>query len=185
MTQLMEVNKLVKDLYLQKTLGATKNRISRDSYDEFVQKLSYPSIVDNGVPDFLGKYNAIFQGFATVGEAKMDLFKRIDIYSFGMLILLCVGSYVKYKNKSLIDEEIRELMMKLYAFVYKCCNQTERVVDINEIIDEYQSIVNPVEPPTPPPAPPAPPAAAPAPPAAPTPPQPLHRYLLRSLGLGR
>jgi len=183
MTQLMEINKLVKDLYLQKALGATKKPISIDSYNEFVQKLSDPSIADNDVSDFLDKYNTIFQGFATVSEAKMDLFKRIDIYSFGMLILLCVGSYLKHKNKSLIDEEIRELMMKLYAFVYKCCNQTERVVDINEIIDEYQSIVKPGEPLPPAPAPPAAPAPAPAP--APTPPQPLHRYLLRSLGLGR
>ena len=185
-TQLMEVNKLIKDLYLQKTLGAANRPISIDSYNEFVQKLSDPSIADNGVPDFLGKYNAIFQGFATVSEAKMDLFKRIDIYSFGMIILLCVGSYVKHKNKSLINEEIRELMLKLYTFVYKCCNQTERVVDINEIIDEYQGIVNPVEAVTPAPTPAPDPEPEPAPPAPPAPPaQSLHRYLLRSMGLVR
>jgi hypothetical protein len=114
-------------------------------YEEFVEKLSNPDIADNGVPEFLDKYNRIFQSFGSIDEAKMDLFKRIDIYSFGMIILFCVGSYLNYKRRSTIDEEYRELMMRLYAFVYKCCNQTERVVDINELIAEYQGIVAPVQ----------------------------------------
>lgn len=180
--QVETTERLLLDLYLQKTCGATKDGINNpELYRQFVEKLSNPAIADNGVPAFLDKYNRIFQSFGTVGEAKNDLFKRIDIYSFGMIILLCVGSYFKYKRTTVIDEEYRELMMKLYNFVYKCCNQTERVADINELIAEYEGIVNPVEtvapvvvqPPEPEPAPPAPPA------------QPLHSYLLRSMGLVR
>ena len=181
--QVETTDRLLLDLYLQKTCGATKEGINTpESYEQFVQKLSNPAIADNGVPAFLDKYNRIFQSFGTVGEAKDDLFKRIDIYSFGMIILFCVGSYLKYKRTSVIDEEYRDLMMKLYNFVYKCCNQTERVADINELIAEYQGILNPVETaaPEPEPEPEPVPLAPPAPPA-----QPLHRYLLRSMGLLR
>jgi hypothetical protein len=182
--QIERTYRLLIELYLQKTCGATKEGINtHESYEQFVEKLSNPAIADNGVPAFLDKYNRIFQSFGTVGEAKNDLFKRMDIYSFGMIILNCVGSYLNYKQTSVIDEEHQELMMKLYAFVYKCCDQTERVADINQLIVEYEGILNPVETvapvvvqlpePEPEPAPPAPPA------------QPLHRYLLRSMGLVR
>jgi hypothetical protein len=178
--QIETTYRLLIDLYLQKTCGATKEGINTpESYEQFVEKLSNPAITNNGVPAFLDKYNRIFQSFGTVGEAKNDLFKRMDIYSFGMIILNCVGSYLNYKQTSVIDEECRELMMKLYAFVYKCCDQTERVADINQLIAEYQSIVNPAETVAPDVVQ-LPEPVALAPPA-----EPLHRYLLRSMGLVR
>lgn len=88
-------------------------------------------------------FNEIFtRTFNDIGEFKMDLFKRIDIYSFGIMILYCIRQYLNSARNPTRSASVNEKIVKLYEIVFVCCYQKERVADINIIIDYYKGIVN-------------------------------------------
>ena len=86
-------------------------------------------------------FNKIFTStFNDIGEFKMDLFKRIDIYSFGIMILYCIRQYLILSDE--MDDIKRENIIKLYEIVFDCCYQKERVANIDKIISNYEILVN-------------------------------------------
>jgi serine/threonine protein kinase len=88
-------------------------------------------------------FNKIFtNAFNDIDEFKMDLFKRIDIYSFGIMILYCIKQYLNSARNPTRNESVNEKIVKLYEIVFDCCYQKERVADINIIIETYKDIVN-------------------------------------------
>ena len=98
-----------------------------------------PSYRDLG--QFVAGFNNIFTTeFTDINEFKMDLFKRIDIYSFGIIILQCIKKYLAVETT--MNKNKREKMVELYIIVNKCCYQSNRVADINEIVVLYEDIVN-------------------------------------------
>ena len=119
---------------------------SREEYDY------YTLFSEAEVQPFLEKYNRIFQSFSSPEELKMDLFKRIDIYSFGMLILLCISMFysnvIDFKRPVLPDNlNLRNVLINLIKIVDECCDQKERVVDINKIIADYEAVLDLISPP--------------------------------------
>ena len=144
------VHEIRDNLYFQKTFNITNPYVyfnDNDINKNIIKTLNDPNFsVNQNYNDFLEKFNTIFQNFENIDTLKMDLFKRIDIYGFGMIILECIGMYLDYKNKQtnndiIISEDIREIILKLYEIIYKCCYQGERVANFDEIIKEYISIV--------------------------------------------
>lgn len=147
-------------LYSQKTLGFTTTLINKDTFPEFIKYLTQQP---QQLTDFLTKYNRIFSyptkkeskmdsNFLTKEESKMDLFKRIDIYSFGILLLSCISGFYKFKNNQLITKSTRNILMRCYRFVDKCCDQKDKVANIDELVEEYKQISIPTPAPAPVPA---------------------------------
>jgi hypothetical protein len=100
--------------------------------------LKYGSSLSKVVPGIISKQ--IIQKINR-DELKLDLFKRIDIYSFGIMVLEVIYNYINENNEK-IDESLRTMIMELYDFVEKCCIQTERCADINTLVTEYESIID-------------------------------------------
>lgn len=97
--------------------------------------------------DFIDEFNGYFQAFPTVEAAKLDIFKRIDIYSFGILILSCINGYVSWKNTQpdkIIVPDIREFMLKMYKIAYDCCIQLDKCSNFNKIVDDYIDVIRPL-----------------------------------------
>jgi serine/threonine protein kinase len=89
-------------------------------------------------------FNEMFiNTFKDIDEFKMDLFKRIDIYSFGIMILDCIRKYLSLSDaQKQMDDSKRENIIKLYEIVFDCCYQKKRVADIDTIISNYETLVN-------------------------------------------
>jgi serine/threonine protein kinase len=102
----------------------------------FVEK-NYNNLRIDTIPTFNEMFTTTFKD---IDEFKMDLFKRIDIYSFGIMILESINKYLKYTQP--MTDNRRETIMNLYVIAYKCCYQEERVADINIIIELYKDTVN-------------------------------------------
>jgi len=119
------INQIKKDLMLQKT-----------TFIDFID--------DNEVLlEIIEYFNQMFiDKFKDINEFKMDLFKRIDVYSFGIMILQCICQYLDINNNKIEDPVFCEKMIKLYGIVYKCCYQMKKVADINEIIYLYREVVD-------------------------------------------
>ena len=107
-------------------------------------------IHDNGMDNskigsmnaFFAKFNTIFTSFESEEEMKLDLFKRIDIYSFGIMVLCVIKQYIVLirKSKSVTYAKL-DYIHELYIFVNICCNQREHVVNINDLVILYDGIL--------------------------------------------
>lgn len=140
-------------VYTQKTLGKKRvlyngkysQWITEENLNRFHQQLLMD--IPGTTTDFIDEFNGYFQAFPTVEAAKLDIFKRIDIYSFGILILSCIHGYVSWKNTQpdkIIVPDIRELMLKLYKIAYDCCIQLDKCSDFNKIVKDYIDIIRPL-----------------------------------------
>lgn len=124
-------------LTLQKTCGITDKHIS--DIDLFKRILFESKNLDETLTNF----NSIFQKIKSdygIDALKLDIFKRIDIYSFGIMVLSAINNYLS-KKQDIIHETLRTIIMKLYEFVYICCIQTEKCADINELVKRYAKII--------------------------------------------
>jgi len=142
--EIKKVNKIKEDLYFQKTFNITYPYVYSDKENikkRIIQTLHNPN--PNYRSTFLTDFNTIFQNFENIESLKMDIFKRIDIYGIGTIIMECIYSYLYYieKKDTNIDIYIREIIIKLYEIIYDCCYQGERVANIDEIIEKYENIV--------------------------------------------
>lgn len=120
--QLEEIKQMKDNLINQKTGFVKKN---------------YNNLMIDTIPTFNEMFTTTFKD---IDEFKMDLFKRIDIYSFGIMILESINKYLK--SALPMTDNTRETIMNLYVIAYKCCYQEERVADINIIIELYKNTVN-------------------------------------------
>jgi len=101
---------------------------------------------DEGIRNYLRSFNLIMQSFTDMASQKMDLLKRVDIYSLGLVILKCVGEYIKYKTKYAEQVLNPDVIIQLYDLVYLCCNQEGFCPDINAIVEEYDRILTELRP---------------------------------------
>lgn len=146
---LTKIRDIGNELISQKTFGIIDS-IEND-YDEFNDMLKIiRHIHDNGMDNskigsmnaFFAKFNTIFTSFESEEEMKLDLFKRIDIYSFGIMVLYVIKQYIVLirKSKSVTYAKL-DYIRELYIFVNICCNQREHVVNINELVILYDGIL--------------------------------------------
>jgi hypothetical protein len=102
---------------------------------------------DVGILRYLDKLNDLMTSYANMAEAKMDLLKRVDIYSLGLVILNCVGEYIKYKKKYAEQVLKPDVIIELYELVYLCCNQNvNQCPYIDDIAEEYDRILTELRP---------------------------------------
>lgn len=106
---------------------------------------SYSSLISaletNPTLPQISKYNEIMSSFDNDEELKVDLLKRVDIYSLGIMIQ---GSIIRllfnYKDK--LDEDEEQLLINFLDLVIDCCEQRERAADINEITRKWAKILD-------------------------------------------
>ena len=97
------------------------------------------------ITEFLDKSNNYFQSFTNLTDFKLNLLKRIDIYSFGIMILQCIYTYKKNNSDTFRgNPNLRKLIMGLYEIAFDCCVQFPEdgeKMDINDIIDKYSDLL--------------------------------------------
>lgn len=152
-------NGYYKDILVkQKTFGINEN-----------EELFSESNIEN-IKTHLSEFNEFFA--EPRPDLKLDLFKRCDIYSFGIMILVCIGNAKKILELSMIEEtetslsefrmienaqtnllefsvieKTQTLLTNLFKFVWMCCYQDEKVRDINELVAFWkETIVLPITP---------------------------------------
>lgn len=140
-------------VYTQKTLGK-KRLLHNGKYSQWITDANLNRFhqqllldIPGTTTDFIDEFNGYFQAFPTVEAAKLDIFKRIDIYSFGILILSCINGYVSWKNTQpdkIIVPDIREFMLKMYKIAYDCCIQLDKCSNFNKIVDDYLDVIRPL-----------------------------------------
>lgn len=153
------IREIAKKLYLQKMLGmfGSDEKKLEESFSDDNEYIKFIGEImglngdntDNAhdikkVEKLLSQinyYSDIFKDFSTIEEFKMDLFKRIDVYSFGILILGILRLFVVRYNDQVIPVNIRRLMIILYEIAYVCCYQDDVVSNIDAIIPRYDAIL--------------------------------------------
>jgi hypothetical protein len=77
-------------------------------------------------------------------QIKLDLFKRMDIYSFGMMMFALLVNYrigISTAGIHEIDEKSARIVDQLIHLAYLCCKQTSVCVDINIIMTAFDAII--------------------------------------------
>jgi serine/threonine protein kinase len=101
-----------------------------DEYNNYKKKTEY------NVNIYLQKYNSI------VENGKVDLLKRCDIYSFGIMLLRMIYWHNWHNIKSHYNKNGELFLFKLYQVAFYCCNQTETCPDINLIVKYLELLIN-------------------------------------------
>ena len=140
-----KINEYAKTLIYQKTFGIVQN-VTESNYNEQISKFllyskrQHPEqeIIDIDVNECLGYYSNIMKKIARKG-----LLKRIDIYSFGIIILTNIYQLIKHLPQPKTD--IRQHIVKYYIFglynlAFYCCYQTENTPDMNFIVDYFDTL---------------------------------------------
>ena len=140
------INKLKQELESQKTFG------KGIAWWEETNGVNVVIKNDVDITGFLNNFNRQLASgkFKDNNEVnmdlvKIDLFKRIDIYSFGIIILYSIGQF--YKKRILNADELKKndktktVLMRLYEIVEMCCIQREVVAKIDDIVTQYSDLV--------------------------------------------
>jgi hypothetical protein len=141
-----KINIYVKKLVYQKTFG-TFNNVNDSNYQQLIKKFidfvynKHPEqeIVNIEVENFLYQQKKIIDKIGKEG-----LLKRIDIYSFGIIILSSIyGLNQNMKNRENMNISttiFQYYLYGLYRLVFYCCYQTENNPDINYIVDYFDTL---------------------------------------------
>ena len=97
------------------------------------------SQVEMEVVDNKYLYKEYYKSFTDIEKLKIDLLKRIDLYSIGIIILNIINSYIVSNPDKIM---FHDLIIKLYRVVFLCCNQMNPLCDINKIIETYNYIID-------------------------------------------
>ena len=139
------INKLKQELESQKTFGKGIAGWEATPADNDVIK------TDVDITGFLNNFNTqlasgkLKDNEVNMDLVKIDLFKRIDIYSFGIIILYSIGQF--YKKFILNADELKNndktktVLMMLYKIVEMCCIQRDVVAKIDDIVTQYSDLV--------------------------------------------
>jgi len=143
-SEMSRADEIRKILISQKTFGITNVAIYNDRTLEYFLRSLLGFDKNEKYDDFLINFNEVFsdKNFSSIEELKMDLFKRIDVYSFGILILECILGYLDFVKNDEIDENIRKIILEFYEIAYKCCYQDKKVANIDDIIQKYETVIN-------------------------------------------
>ena len=102
-------------------------------------------------PINMNSFNAVARSFTDVTEFKHDILKRIDVYSLGSIL---AGIFTKLVNVlnltgNKIPDRTMELYYNLYKIIEQCCSMKNRVANINNVVAEFETIMNELQPATP------------------------------------
>jgi len=159
---LNNINEYLDKLIYQKTFGIIENVSDMNNYalskelvkiTSFLKSDFYPpksKYSENDETELTTKVNKYLQEFDKIIEkiGKEGLLKRVDIYSFGIIILnnIMILSYClkdTYKIKiNITKTPIKYYLYKLYQIVFYCCYQTENNPDIDLIVNYYETIMS-------------------------------------------
>ena len=156
------INEYLNKLIYQKTFGIIENAATMNTdalskeltkFATFFKSDFYPSqskYSENDENEITIKVNNYLQEFDKIIEkiGKEGLLKRVDIYSFGIIILnnIMILSYCineSYKiTINITKTPIKYYLYKLYQIVFYCCYQTENEPDIDLIVNYYETIMS-------------------------------------------
>ena len=147
---LQKIRSIGNELIAQKTFGIIDS--IENNYDAKSDALKIINSINGrdtskseSLNAFLDKFNTIFSSFDSEEEIKLDLFKRIDIYSFGIMVLYVIKKFIVClsKKKELIIQDRLNYIYDLYHFVNVCCcYQNEKVVSIDDLVFVYDKILD-------------------------------------------
>ena len=143
---LRKIRNIGNELIKQKTFGiidsVEKEYDANDDAYKIFNNICGDSYEKENINLFLEKFNTIFTSFDSEEEMKLDLFKRIDIYSFGIMVLYVIKKYIDCLSvlKPIHSDKL-DYIHDLYHIVYACCYQTERVVNINDLLVGYTAVL--------------------------------------------
>lgn len=143
-------------LVQQKTFGINdtvlmdfyKNQKDKKNQKDEKLKMQFGELDIENIKTHLSEFNKFFaeSSFKSRLDLKLDLFKRCDIYSFGIIVLACIENATKILKSSMI-EKTQTLLTNLFKFVWMCCYQDKKVKDINELVAFWkENIVFPITP---------------------------------------
>ncbi len=95
--------------------------------------------------DQLNLYNTYPSKFTNVEEFKLDILKRIDLYSFGVMLAQIFTKIIRLHNYLRIP--ISDTLLGIYGgfyeyIIYNFCYQGEKVIDINVLIVTYWDMLD-------------------------------------------
>lgn len=137
-------------LVQQKTFGIN-DIVLMDFYknqEDEKLKMQFGELDIENIKTHLSEFNKFFaeSSFNSRLDLKLDLFKRCDIYSFGIMVLACIENAKKILKSSMI-EKTQTLLTNLFKFVWMSCYQDKKVRDINELVAFWkENIVLPITP---------------------------------------
>lgn len=139
--------------------------VSVTDTDIFDQGESIKELRDDIVAQLIGENNELLfiricnaynnGGVFDMVGLRIDLFKRLDIYAFGIMLLELITVYI---NKNMVElkanpvkinvriNRIKRFLLKLYDLIRICCVQNETVVSIELVVNMFSSIVTPPTP---------------------------------------
>jgi serine/threonine protein kinase len=141
------INNYKEELIRQKTFGITNiiyrpgpEQIVIDFFkDNFDKNEKYSdevkSEINKNVNTYLEECTSIVQN-----NGKIDLLKRCDIYSFGLMILRIIFLYIKGNNFDR-TQNFESFLFKLYEIAFYCCNQIQTCPDINSIVEYLDLLI--------------------------------------------
>ena len=126
----------------QKTFGIKDVDVVDVSSDpkKKLLKPEFSNLDDQNIEKNLLNFNNFFENtdFKTRDELKLDLFKRCDIYSFGIIVLICTQNATGICKNSMIPK-IKNLLTNLFKFVWICCHQDKKVVSIDDLVEFWKT----------------------------------------------
>ena len=151
-----EYNKLLLKLQGQKLFIPNVQTLSQESLQRKINLLMRPSQTyrttkfyedlqdgSEDIKETITRYNKIFKKMYDESPitAKLDLFKRADIYSLGILLFQFIRWFINFNRTILTSKELA-LLIKFIFIGYSCCIQLDKVIDINLIEREWSSALN-------------------------------------------
>ena len=75
-------------------------------------------------------------------EVKIQLYKRVDIYAFGILLLETTKCFIERTTPKAITSENLNIIKEIYKLGFECCYQHLETPDINTIMERLTAIVD-------------------------------------------
>ena len=73
-------------------------------------------------------------------QQKLNLLKRVDIYSLGILLLECINPFIS-ATSTIIPREICSIILNIFDVAYFCCFQEPDCVSIDEVVYRYDALL--------------------------------------------
>jgi len=115
-------------------------------YETIKQEKIFNFTSQEELSNYLERWNSHFQSMKNMKDAKLDLYKRADIYSLGVVILDIINVFtsefsVSKANTKHIDaifiRQLNSILFSFYKIIEKCCVQVENPPSIDEICQDY------------------------------------------------
>jgi serine/threonine protein kinase len=149
--EINKVKNIQKNLLLQKLykdpeiLNDSEKEQVFDFFENKNLELSFfnEEFMLNATRSLVKKFNTYFNNITDDQLLKEDLFKRTDIYSFGIFILVSLTHFLKTVKLYKIDLNSfeRNFILELYNFINLSCYQSAKCIDINLIFQEFKKII--------------------------------------------